>query len=51
MKMNKNMGMLLLSIWLILNGLIALTAFSFQGLHSIMGILVIVSGILILIDR
>jgi uncharacterized membrane protein HdeD (DUF308 family) len=51
MNITKNMGMLLLGIWLILNGLIALASFSFQGLHLIMGLLAIVSGILILVDR
>jgi hypothetical protein len=49
--MNKKLGLLLLSIWLILNGLTALTTFRFHGLHLIMSILVIVSGILIIVDR
>jgi hypothetical protein len=51
MKITKNLGMLLLSIWLILNGLIALTSFSFQGLFLIMGLLAVAAGILILVDR
>jgi len=51
MKLTKNLGMLLLSIWLILTGLIALTSFSFQGLPLIMGILAIAAGVLILLDR
>ncbi len=49
--MNKKLGMLLLGIWLILNGLTALTTFRFHGIHLIMSILVIVSGVLILVDR
>jgi hypothetical protein len=51
MKLTKNLGMLLLSIWLILNGLIALLSFSFQGLHLIMGVLAIIAGVLILFGR
>jgi hypothetical protein len=51
MKLTKNLGMLLLSIWLILSGLIALISLSFQGLFLIMGILAIVAGILILLGR
>ena len=51
MKLMKNLGMLLLSIWLILSGLIALISLSFQGLPLIMGILAIAAGILILLGR
>ena len=43
--------MLLLSIWLILYGLIALLKFSFTGLDIIMAILAIAAGIFILIGR
>ena len=51
MKLTKNLGMLLLSIWLILYGLIALLKFSFTGLDIIMAILAIAAGIFILIGR
>ncbi|MBU1747388.1 MAG: hypothetical protein KKA73_06835 [Chloroflexi bacterium] len=51
MKLTKNLGMLLLAIWLILTGLIALTSFTFTGLPIVMGILAIAAGILILIGR
>jgi len=51
MKLTKNLGMLLLSIWLILTGLSALLGFSFQGLSLIMGILAIIAGILLLLGR
>jgi len=51
MKVTKNLGMLLLSIWLILNGLIALVSFSFQGLPLIMAILAMIAGVLILVGR
>jgi uncharacterized membrane protein YeaQ/YmgE (transglycosylase-associated protein family) len=48
---SQNLGMLLLAIWLILTGLIALFGLSFQGLPLIMGILAIAAGILILLGR
>ncbi|MBA3030137.1 MAG: hypothetical protein FP816_15195, partial [Desulfobacteraceae bacterium] len=51
MRLPKNLGMILLSTWLILTGLIALTNFSFNGLYMIMGILALAAGILILLDR
>ena len=50
-RFTKNIGMLLLSIWLILYGLIALFSLSFSGLGIIMGILAIAAGIFILIGR
>jgi hypothetical protein len=50
-RFTKNIGMLLLSIWLILSGLIALFSFSFNGLDTVMGILAIAAGIFILIGR
>jgi hypothetical protein len=51
MNLTKNLGMLLLGIWLILNGLIALLSFSFQGLHLVMAILAIAAGALISVGR
>lgn len=51
MNLTKNLGMLLLGIWLILNGLIALLSFSFQGLPLIMAILALAAGALILVGR
>jgi hypothetical protein len=51
MKITKSIGMLLLSIWLILTGLIALLSFSFAGLPVIMAILAIAAGIFILLGR
>jgi hypothetical protein len=51
MRLTKNLGMLLLAIWLILTGLIALLSFSFQGLPLIMAILAIAAGVLILLGR
>ena len=49
--MPKNLGMILLGIWLIVAGLIALIGFSFQGLPLLMAILGIAAGVLILLGR
>ena len=50
-RFTRNIGMLLLAIWLILTGLIALLNLSFAGLGLIMGLLAIAAGIFILLDR
>jgi hypothetical protein len=47
MHVNKNLGMLLLGIWLVLTGLIQLLNFGFSGLYVIMAILAIAAGVLI----
>lgn len=51
MKITKNLGMLLLAIWLILTGLIGLLGLSFHGLSILMGILAIAAGVILLIRR
>ncbi len=51
MKLTRNIGMLLLGIWLILSGLIALLGLTFQGLPLLMAILAIAAGVLILLGR
>jgi hypothetical protein len=51
MKLKQKLGMLLLSVWLILTGLIALLNMSFQGLSLIMGLLAIAAGALLLLGR
>jgi hypothetical protein len=51
MNITKNLGMLLLAIWLIITGLVALLGLSFSGLPLILAILAIAAGILILIGR
>ncbi len=50
-RFTKSIGMLLLGIWLILEGLILLLSLSFTGEGIIMGLLAIVAGILILFGR
>ena len=47
----KNIGFSLLGVWLILHGLIALLALSFQGLPMLMAILALIAGIMILVGR
>jgi hypothetical protein len=51
MKLTKRLGMLVLALWLILTGLIGLFGLTFTGLPVIMGVLAIVAGLLILVER
>lgn len=51
MRLTKNLGMLLLAIWLILGGLMTLLNLSFSGAGIIMAILAMAAGVLILIGR
>ena len=49
MKLNKNLGMLLTGIWLILTGLIPLLSLNFSGLGTLMAALAIAAGALIVL--
>jgi hypothetical protein len=51
MKLTKKVGMLLLGIWLILNGLISFMNLGFSGLGTLMALLALAAGVLILLDR
>ena len=51
MKITRNIGMLLLAVWLILYGLVQLLGLTFDGLPLIMGLLAIVAGVFILLGR
>jgi len=51
MKLTRNIGMLLLAVWLILSGLIPLLNFSFSGMGTAMAILAIATGVLIVVGR
>jgi hypothetical protein len=51
MRITKNIGFLLLGVFLILYGLSQLIGLSFGGFNIIMGILALVSGILLLFSR
>jgi hypothetical protein len=51
MKVTKNLGMLLLGIWLIITGLIPLLNLSVSGLGTLMAVLALAAGALILVGR
>ena len=51
MKLTRNIGMLLLAVWLIFTGLVPLLNLSFSGLGTVMAILAIAAGILIVVGR
>jgi len=52
MDITKNIGMLLLSIWLIVSGVVTLVpGLYFNGLGTVMAILGILAGIFILLRR
>lgn len=51
MRLTKNLGMLLLGIWLVLTGLIPLLDLSFSGLGTLMAVLALAAGALILAGR
>jgi len=47
----KNLGRLLLAIWLILMGLISLLSITFPASAIVMGVIALVAGVLLLIGR
>jgi hypothetical protein len=51
MKLPKNLGLIVLSVWLIATGLIALLHFSFPSMPLVMAIVAIAAGVLILMGR
>jgi hypothetical protein len=51
MKLPKNLGMPLLSIWLILTGLMPLLHLHVSGLGTVMDLLAIAAGVLTLVGR
>jgi hypothetical protein len=50
-RLTKNLGMILLGIWLIMTGLIPLLHLNFEGLALIMSILALAAGVLVLLGR
>lgn len=50
MKLDRNLGMLLLAIWLLLTGLVAFGV-SFNGVATIQGLLAIAAGIILIVRR
>jgi len=51
MNVTKNIGMLLLAVWLILTGLLPLLNVGFSGMGTVMAVLAIAAGALIVIGR
>jgi hypothetical protein len=51
MKLTKKQGMLLLSIWLIMTGLLQVVSIPIPAIGTIMALLAIASGVLILAGR
>jgi hypothetical protein len=51
MRVTKNLGMLLLAIWLILTGLLQLVSISIPAIGIIMAVLALAAGVLILLGR
>ncbi len=46
-----SLGIILLSIWLILEGLIQLFGLSFTGLGIVMGLLALIAGVILLLHE
>lgn len=51
MKLSKNLGMLLLGVWLILTGLMQVVSIPVPGIGIILAILAVAAGVLILLGR
>lgn len=51
MRLTRNVGMLLLAVWLMLTGAVPLLNLSFSGLDPVMAILAIAAGVLIAVGR
>jgi len=51
MKIDRQLGFLLLGIWLVVQGLSQIVSLRFQGLPLIMGILAMAAGVLLIIRR
>jgi uncharacterized membrane protein HdeD (DUF308 family) len=47
----KNIGLLLLGVWLLLHGLISIINLHFSGLPVLMGVLAVVAGIMLIVRR
>ena len=51
MRITKNIGMILLAIWLIVTGLMQVMSIPIAGLGTILAIVAIAAGVLILLGR
>lgn len=50
-RVTRNLGMLLLALWLIISGLVPLLNLSVAGLGTLLAVLAVAAGVLILIGR
>jgi hypothetical protein len=50
MRLPKNLGMILLAVWLILTGLLPLLRISFAGSGTVLDLLALAAGVLLLLD-
>ena len=51
MRLPKNLGMILLGIWLIVTGLLQVVSISIPSIGIIMAVLAITAGVLVLLGR
>lgn len=51
MKVTKNLGMILLAIWLIVTGLLQVVSIPIPAIGTIMAVLAVAAGVLILLGR
>ncbi len=51
MNLTKNMGMLLLGIWLIVTGLVQTLSVGIPAVHALLPLLAIAAGVLIALNR
>lgn len=51
MKLTKNLGMLLLGIWLIVTGILQVVSIPIPAIGTILAVLAIAAGVLILLGR
>ena len=51
MKATRNLGMLLLGVWLVISGVVPLINLSFSGLGTLMAVLALAAGVLIIAGR
>jgi hypothetical protein len=49
--LNRNLGFMLLGVWLILNGLVGIFSLAFAGLGVILSILALAAGALIIVGK
>jgi len=51
MRVTKNLGMILLAIWLIVTGLLQVVSIAIPGIGVILAVLAVAAGVLILMGR